>query len=355
MKNESAQSCLQSLDQAWSIWRKHPDGANFHSLAADLAHLVETVVAEARQYGSIAVFTAPLPMTNEKVRITVHFTRWGRGVIERHDYIRDFDDVVQDFQLHTLERYLRTPGFCIRNTAFVRMGLALRAYSMERTARREMLRRRQFDSVESPGIIMDRELHHMPDDMTVGMQDQFLQVLEEIWFHPVSRTGRSILRAPVETPGLSLRYLYVVLRIHSGVLLQKIGHELGIHSSRLTALKSELTDLVPALAGSWLPLGDFLPLSFARKALESLDLVGIHTRFSLLRQVRDADIRRKIQKRKRILWEAFLWARDYMMYPPEIGQGLFQRTVVNEYREMEAVLTARCEGLRGEILRVDFS
>lgn len=350
MKREAPKTLLEPLDQAWDTWKGHPDGANFRNLARELALLTEAVIANARGGGPIATFSAPLPVAQERIRITVHFKPNGQRVIEQHRHVRDFDDVVQEFQLHTLERFLRNPNFRIKDEAFIRIGLALRAYSMERAVRREALRSLPSDSPGAIGVDEERTSPRASATLEMGPDEQFVEILEEIWFHPSHRPARSPLVQ--DAPGLSLRYLYTTLRVHSGVRLQEIGQELGIHASRLTALKKELNDLLPSFTAEWLPMGDFLPLNYSREVLESLDLISARSRFSLIRDLLDHKAHGQIQRHKRVLWEAYLWAREQLEDPQGLSSSLCQRKVANEYQELEAVLEIQSREQSGELLKV---
>ena len=326
MHNECAKTQLEALDRAWKRWKDHPDGANFSHMARELSLLIVAVIENAQRGNVTLTFSAPLPLSKERTRITVHFLRNGQRIIEHHCFVRDFNDVVQDFQLHTLERYLRNPDFRITDPAFIRMGLALRAYSMERSMKREYLRRVESQANESEWE--DRSIFPV-DDGECYNEDLFLETLRDIWFHPFSFESNG--RLVKYSSGLSLRYLYVTLRVHSDASLQDIGRELNIHPSNFTYLKKELKDILTTSSfKEWLPLGNFTPIKVSRQVREQLDIIGVHSRFGLIRQTMDEGIQRKILKRKKALWGVYSWARDHRKSSCCTEDQVSIRTLMNE-------------------------
>jgi hypothetical protein len=350
---------LELLQQAVQAWRDHPDGANFQEIARELQGVVEVTIAAARGGRKQAVLLAPMPGSTTPLRLQVSFFTDGSRVIKAHQHVRNFDDVVQDFLLRTLERFLENPSFNIRHPAYIRMGLVWCAYALERSASREAQRNKKFgEGMDTgPGPDSDREAGSFGGSWLKAalFQEDFLDVLCAIWFHPCPHHPLHLL--PAEAPALSLRYLYGSIRFHSGTPLQAIAKELGVHGSRLSAVKRELQMLVGSKdAGEWLPLGDFMPFRCAQPVLEQIDLIGAHVRYSYCRSTRETAIFQRIQRHKLILWEAYLHARQWIRKStPKFALHSTRRVSLEKDSKPLATLEFRIDARQLELVGITFS
>ena len=282
-----------AIDKAWKYWRNMPDGRRYHALTHQLGIFVQAVVQDAIKEGK-ATLTATIPHVG-RVFITVVESQ-GRKIIANHSHVIDFDEVVNDYLTYLCKRYILKPDTQhVKSPAYIRMGIVMRAYTLERQLKNIRYRETTKDE---PDALPMMEKHH-PD----------LNRLKTLWFYPYGEgSATKILSRSFQ--GLSLRYLYTVLRYNAGVSLSATAAELGIHSSRLTAVKKEYACLFPDIqSGAWLnfPM-DYNPIRVEDPMLFKLDLKGVHRRYSLLKFTDDRRVQQKILLSKHILWHLLQFA-----------------------------------------------
>jgi hypothetical protein len=284
---QSINDLQQAVDQAWKSWRNLPDGPGYRALTRQVGLFVHAVVQDAMK-GGRALLTSPIPHVG-RVSITV-IESGGRRTIVNHCHVTDFDEVVNDYLAWLCDRYLLKPGTRhVQSPAYIRMGIVMRAYTLER--RLKNTRQRESATRE-------------PD--TFSMAEKFpgdLFHLKTLWFHPYGNDD-SPAALPGSFQGLSLRYLYTALRYNAGVSLSETAAELGIHPSRLTDVKKEYSRLFSGKpSDAWLAFPmDYIPVRATEPMLYKLNLKGVHQRYSLIKITEDDRIRQKILRSKHILW-----------------------------------------------------
>jgi hypothetical protein len=284
---QSINDLQQVVDQAWKSWRNLPDGPGYQALTRQVGLFVHAVVQDAIK-GGRALLSSPIPHVG-RVSITV-IESGGRRTIMNHCHVTDFDEVVNDYLAWLCERYLLKPGTRhIQSPAYIRMGIVMRAYTLERRLRNT--RQRESATQEPDAFSMAEKF---PGD---------LYYLKTLWFHPYGSDDASAT-LPGSFQGLSLRYLYTAMRYNAGVSLSETATELGIHPSRLTAVKKEYSRLFsdpPSDAWLAFPM-DYIPVGVTDPMLSKLNLKGVHQRYSLIKTTADNRIRQKILRSKHILW-----------------------------------------------------
>jgi hypothetical protein len=298
---------LEALQQAWQEWRDDPIPSRFSVLGQKLAGLMETALQDAKRVGrSHLVLSTRIPRLPQPYVLKIKFEENGRRLVVGNKWISDFDEVVNTYYDNLLKKWKKKPELKITSAAYIRMGICQCAFIMERR------RKNKAKWEESSEIDPDVEKIQQPEK---SQSDHFSQnIRNRIWFYPVSEKDQ-LTGSTLGTPGLSIRYLYTDLRIHSGATTTDVASELGIHSSRLTAVRQELADLFPVISPkTWLPLGDFLPLEFSPEIMRRMDLIGVQRRFSLVRRAIGSQMQQRILFSKTILWEAYILARSFR-YP----------------------------------------
>lgn len=346
----------KAIDEAWNFWRMSPDGSRYHALTRQLGLFVQAVVQHAIKDGK-AMLTTPIPNVG-KVSISMVVVN-GRSIITNLSHVKDFDEVVNDYLMWLCKRYLEKPDTQhVQSPAYIRMGIVMRAYSMERQLnnlrKREMLttdpsapiiqsgregvstteatrllaRDAQTDILVSGSQTPNDLRYWSPDYGEVSFSndiraaeledDGFFNRLKVLWFYPYL-DFRTTVHLPKSFQGLSLRYVYVALRYNAGFSLSEIAKELDIHSSRLTALKKEYSRLFPNIRSDvWLNLKkDFKPICVEESMLCRMNLKGVHNRYSLLKVIDDKWVRTDILRSKRIFWQLFRLAVDRVKKPDD--------------------------------------
>ena len=195
---------LAALERARQDWEDHPDAAHFHSLAEALSELVQAVVCASRR-GNQAAFSVPLPTASGGIRVDVEFDAQGHGTLLRHRFARDFDDVVQEFLLETLGRFTRDRAFRVRHAAYVRMGLALKAFGQERSWKRSKITEQIHANSRQPASQSELACPAIPlvdSDLPARSEQQHdpLQSVYDTWFHYPGRQNTA--RSPSSAPAL---------------------------------------------------------------------------------------------------------------------------------------------------------
>jgi len=303
---------LEALHQAWQEWRSDSTPNRFTVLEGKLAGLMEAALQESKRIGPYMILSTRIARLPQPYVLKIKFDENGRRLVVGNKWISDFDEVVNTYYYSFLGRWAKKPEIKINSAAYVRMGICLCAFSMERKRKNEANREESLDEDRgADGKPIEEEIQ--PSESST-LNPIFRKTLNRIWFYPLSATDQLPGSTP-GVPGLSIRYLYTDLRIQSGVTTTDIASELEIHSSRLTTVRQELSDLFPMVSPkTWLPLGDFLPLVFSPEIMQRMDLIGLHSRFSLVRRPLDLQMQQRILFFKTILLEAYALARSFR-YP----------------------------------------
>lgn len=243
-------------------------------MAEALAALVDAVVDEAMNAGRLS---GRAPGGGDAWHLRVRKAN-GQLFFVDHSQI-SVQDLSQELMARILERYLSDSGFQIETPAYIATGLVLLA----RTELRAMAR---FEELG------DRPTEVAEDD------ELDLDLIRACWFHVPGGSANF----SADAPALSLRFLYTSLRIAGGATPADVSRELGLHRSRITALKSELADLIPAAqSGGFLPLPPCRSVTFGQEALHELGIArqnpGLVRRPGWLQTSGIAD-------RKAVLWRA---------------------------------------------------
>jgi hypothetical protein len=340
--NPPIEDLLKAIDEMWRFWRNAPDGSRYQALTRQLGLFVQAVVQDATQNGWTKL-TSPITGVG-KVAIHVVVTDGRRRIINHH-HVTDFDEVVGEYLMTLCKKYLKFPDIQhVRSAAYIRMGIVQKAYTLERSLKNLREKETLTNELDAPffqtGVAekksskIDADEPLKSDDSgyswqgEVGPDVSAVAVIEELednriferlktlWFYPYSDHAAAE-RFPKSFSGLSLRYVYVDLRYQAGVSLTEIAGELNVHSSRLTELKKEYTQLFPGIESKvWLNLEkDFKPIRVEDQMLHRMNLKGVHSRYSLLRIIDDQRIREKILRSKRILWRLFRFAVELVKKP----------------------------------------
>jgi len=284
-----------SLDQAWKSWRSVPDGNRYQVLTRQLGIFVQEIVREALVDGK-ALLTTTIPHVG-RVFITVVESN-GRRTITNHTHVTDFDEVVNDYLTWICRRYLqKSDTQHVQSPAYIRMGIVMRAYTLERKEKNK--KQREVINDNPAGELIRKEKGSTHDR------------LKTLWFYPHGEAPIPDLLPP-SFQGLSLRYIYVALRHNAGTSLSEIARELDIHASRVTAVKKEYTRLFPHIHSSaWMKIDiDYKPICVEESMMHKLNLKGCHHRYSLIITTDDRRAKHNILKCKQILWQAFTFAMD---------------------------------------------
>ena len=279
--------------RTWKKWRKVPDGNHFKILTRQVGIFVHAVVQDALKEGTTTL-TSPIPHVG-RVAITVAVFR-GKSTIVNHSHVTDFNEVVNDYLTWLCNKYLLKPDTQhVQSPAYIRMGIVMRAYSMERGLKNTL----QKEQLNAEAVMRPSPENEIPDTRR----------LKTLWFYPCNDETDPVA-LPRSFQGLSLRYLYVALRHNAGARLTDIAAELDIHSSRLTALKKEYTRLFPEInSGAWLYfVMDYKPVRMQDTLLHKLNLKGVHRRYSLLKSIDDKRIQMDILRSKYLLWHLLQFA-----------------------------------------------
>lgn len=284
-----------AIDHAWKSWRSVPDGRRYQILTRQLGIFVQAVVRDAIKDGK-ATLTTTIPHVG-RVFITVIETH-GRRTIANLSHVTDFDEVVNDYLAWLCNRYILKPDTqYVQSPAYIRMGIVMRAYALERRLKNSRHRETTKDKPDATPMVEKRP--------------PVLNRLKTLWFYPHG-DDPAPKAIPVSFQGLSLRYLYTALRYNAGVSLSTTAAELGIHASRLTDVKKEYARLFPGIqSGAWLnfPM-DYKPICVAEPMLLKLNLKGVHRRYSLLKSTDDKRVQQEILQSKHILWHLLQFASN---------------------------------------------
>jgi len=284
-----------SIDKAWKSWRDMPDGSHYQLLTHQLGIFVQIVVQDALVDGK-AVFTSSIPHVG-RVFIKVIASK-GRRIITNHNYIKDFDEVVNDYLAWLCKKYVLKPDTQhVQSPAYIRMGIAMRAYTLERAQKNRKAQEIIKEEFELSEITKQNHFKY--------------NQLKTLWFYPYGKEAIPDI-LPRSFHGISLRYLYVALRFNSGVSLSKIAAELDVHGSRLSALKKEYTCLFPGIdSRAWLTIHtDYKPILLKENMMVKMNLKGCHHRYSLIKRTDDLRVRFQILQNKEILWHLLILATD---------------------------------------------
>ena len=331
--SDALEALQEALNAAWTAWREVPDGSRYRALTLQLGLFIDAVIQDNLSKGS--AFTARIPGLNHEVRIRVS-VKDERRIIITHHYVTDLDELVGEYFVGLCEKYLKFPDIQhVRSAAYIRMGITQKAYTLERKMKTlrvkeipasdphvfaiaEKTRKRKISFVSSDDDLVNPE--DSPEiatdygDMNVesgfpadeSEDSPVFERLETLWFYPYMENAVS-KRLPPSFKGLSLRYIYVVLRYHSGAALGEIAKELNITQGRLTELKKEYNLLFPQIhSDAWLNLEvDFKQIRLKDPVLYKMNLKGVHRRYSLLKYSNDPYINKTILRSKRIFWRLF--------------------------------------------------
>ena len=314
------------IDQAWISWRSVPDGNRYQTLTRQLGIFVQDVVREALVTGK-AVLSATIPHVG-RVFITIIESN-ERRTITNHTHITDFDEVVNDYLTWLCRRYLLKPDTQhVQSAAYIRMGIVMQAYTLER---REKNKKQQEIRTNNPvEKLPEKEKTFTPDRLKI------------LWFYPYGDNPIPDRLHPF-FQGLSLRYIYVALRYNAGASLSEIAQELGIHASRVTAVKKEYARLFPEIHSSaWLKINmDYKPIYVEDPMMYKLNLKGCHHRYSLIKTTDDKRLQRKILKSKQILWQTFTFATEQAKRTEALCPEPFYLKVLNLYKTPDVQLKFR--------------
>ncbi len=327
------ESPLEAFGKALEEWRAAPTPDGFDAIKENLAMLVAVSLEEAKGSGNVIHLSARIPGYPNPYVLKIKTTEDGRRAVLGNRWLTDFDEVMHTYYLTLLERLEKNPNFQITSYAYLRMGLCQRAFSLERRIKTIASREKFLEDdpmMETKGSASQNE-----NQKGISPDPFFQKLLFQIWFYPCIEM-KKIPEGFADAPGLSLRYLYTILRIQSGATTSDVSKELGVHSSRLTAVKQELVDLLPMVSKKiWLPLGsDFFPLEFSDELMHRMDLIGVNRRYGLLRKPLGSRMRGRILFSKIILWEAFSLARS-LRYPG-LETGLYCSDNFKELNEFTA-------------------